>query len=81
LYFGTPVVCNDLPPLREAADGGGVLVQRERHAETAKAIHALLEDRARYAQLQAAGRAWAAGFTPDALRARLSAILPLIVGQ
>jgi glycosyltransferase involved in cell wall biosynthesis len=78
LYFGTPVVCNDLPPLREAAGGSGVFVQRECHAETAEAIHALLEDRTRYAQLQAAGRAWAARFTPDALRSRLREIMPLI---
>jgi glycosyltransferase involved in cell wall biosynthesis len=80
LFFGTPVVCNDLPPLREAAGGGGVLVQRVRHAETAEGIHALLEDRARYARLQAAGRAWARGFTPAALDARIRALLPRIVG-
>lgn len=79
LYFGTPVVYNDIPPLREVVGEAGLLVQRERHAETAMAIHALLEDRPRYEQLRAAGRARAARFTPEALQARLRALLPRVV--
>lgn len=79
LYFGTPVVYNDIPALREVVGEAGLLVQRERHAETARAIHALLEDRPRYEQLQAVGRARAARFMPEALQARLRALLPRVV--
>lgn len=80
LYFGTPVVYPDIPPLREVVGEAGLIVQRERYTETAQAIHALLEDEGGYKQLQAIGRARAAQFTPPALEGRLRLILPLIVG-
>lgn len=79
LYFGTPVVYPDIPPLREVVGGAGLVVQPERYAETAQAIHTLLEDEAGYRHLQARGRARAAQFTLPALEDRLRLILPLIV--
>lgn len=80
LYFGTPVVYPDIPPLREVVGDAGIMVQRERHAETAQAIHALLEDEAGYKHLQALGRARAAQFTRQVLEERLRLLLPLITG-
>lgn len=80
LYFGTPVVYPDIPPLREVVGEAGLVVQRERHAETATAIHALLEDEVGYRQLQAIGRARAAQFTRQVLEGRLRLLLPLITG-
>lgn len=80
LYFGTPVVYPDIPPLREVVGDAGIRVQRERHAETAQAIHALLEDEASYKHLQALGRARAAQFTRQVLEERLRLLLPLITG-
>lgn len=80
LYFGTPVVYPDIPPLREVVGDAGIMVQRERHAETAQAIHALLEDRAGYKHLQALGQARAAQFTRQVLEERLRLLLPLIAG-
>jgi glycosyltransferase involved in cell wall biosynthesis len=80
LHYGVPVVCNDIPALREVVGEAGLLVHGERHAETAQAIHALLEDCERFERLQTAGRARARLFMPEALEARLRALMPLIVG-
>jgi len=79
LYFGTPVVYHNIPPLREMVGEAGLVVQPERHAEAAQAIHALLEDRAGYERLQAIGQARAAQFTPHVLERRLRLILPLVM--
>lgn len=60
---GAPVVCSDLPVLRELAAGAAVLVRPGDADELTTALREVVEDAARRTQLAAAGPARAAQYT------------------
>jgi glycosyltransferase involved in cell wall biosynthesis len=70
LYFGTPVLGHDVPPIPETMGPGGVLLAGTAE-QMAEQIDALWDDAPRYRQLQQAGRAHAGQFTDPCLRATL----------
>lgn len=71
MYFGTPAVVHDIPPLPEVLGEGGLVVDKRRVAETTAAILDLLDDRRRYEELAAAARRRSAVFTDRALASAL----------
>lgn len=70
LYFGTPVLGHNVPPIPETMGPGGVVLQGT-PAEMAEQIDALWDDTERYATLQRHGRLHAQSFTDTALRKAL----------
>lgn len=68
---GTPVVCADAPALVELVAGAGLVVPREDPAALADALGQVLGDAAAAAELVAAGRTRAAGFSWSAAAATL----------
>ncbi len=70
LYFGTPVLGHNVPPIPETMGQGGVLLTGHPE-EMATQIDALWDDTARYAQLQHAGQQHAQHFTDAQLRESL----------
>ena len=70
LYFGTPVLGHDVPPIPETIGPGGVLLSGTVE-QMAEQIDALWDDAPRYRQLQQAGRVHAGQFTDACLRAKL----------
>ena len=74
LHFGAPVLGWAVPPIPETMGPGGVILSGS-PAEMAAQADALWADGARYAELQAAGRAHAERFTDVALRRELLALL------
>ncbi len=78
MYFGTPAVVHNIPPLPEVLGEGGLIVDKRRVEETAAAILGLLDDRQRYQALATAAKARSAAFTDQALaRAMLEMICEL----
>jgi glycosyltransferase involved in cell wall biosynthesis len=74
LYFGTPVLGWDVPPIPETMGPGGVIL-RGGPAEMAAQADLLWDDRPRYERLRRDGRAHAARFTDANLRAALLDLL------
>jgi glycosyltransferase involved in cell wall biosynthesis len=79
MYFGTPAIVHDTPPLPEVLGGGGLVVDKRRPAEAAAAILALLDDRQQYAELSTAARQRSAAFTDIALADALFGMLKDII--
>jgi glycosyltransferase involved in cell wall biosynthesis len=75
MYFGTPAVVHDLPPLPEVAGEGGVVIDKTRPGQAADTIHNLLEDRKAYDNLKQEARVRAAHFTDSALAATMRRLL------
>jgi glycosyltransferase involved in cell wall biosynthesis len=71
MYFGTPAVVHDIPPLPEVLGSGGLVVNKRRPEEAAAAILELLDDRQRYTELATAMRQRSAAFTDIALAGSL----------
>lgn len=67
LYFGTPVLGHNVPPIPETMGRGGVLLTGDSAAMAAQ-IATLWDDQPRYAQLQHAGQQHAQHFTDAQLR-------------
>ena len=63
MAHGCPVICSDLPVLREIGGGAAVYVDPESVTSLANGIRRLLADPAKRAELSALGRERAAGFT------------------
>jgi glycosyltransferase involved in cell wall biosynthesis len=74
LYFGTPVLGWDVPPIPETMGPGGVVLTGDSAAMAAQ-IDALWDDQERYARLQAAGQRHVEQFTDAALREQLIILL------
>ncbi len=70
LYFGTPVLGHDVPPIPETMGPGGVVL-RGSAEEMAGQIDVLWDDASRYQQLQQGGFRHAQLFTDQRLRAAL----------
>ncbi len=60
---GTPVVCSDIPALREVAGGHAQLVPPGDRSRWSEALEALWDDPSRRAALAAGARAHAATFS------------------
>jgi glycosyltransferase involved in cell wall biosynthesis len=60
---GVPVVCSDIPALREAAGPAGLLLPIGDTDRWAEVIGSLIRDRPRREHMSRAGREWARGFT------------------
>jgi glycosyltransferase involved in cell wall biosynthesis len=75
MYFGTPAVVHDIPPLPEVLGRGGLVVDKRCPEEAAAAILALLGDRQRYTELATAARERSAAFTDMALADSLLGML------
>lgn len=67
MYFGTPAVVHDIPPLPEVLGESGLVVDKRRPEEAAAAILTLLDDGRRYEELVVAARQRSAAFTDMAL--------------
>jgi glycosyltransferase involved in cell wall biosynthesis len=63
MYFGTPAVVHDIPPLPEVLGAGGLVVDKRRPEEAAATILTLLDDPERYQDLAVAARHRSAAFT------------------
>ena len=70
LYFGTPVLGHDVPPIPETMAGGGVLIKGSPE-DMAVQIDKLWNDTDRYRELQRQGRRHAEQFTEHHLRVAL----------
>jgi len=75
MYFGTPVVVHDIPPLPEVAGNGGIVIEKRRPQDAAKAILSLWQDYDRYQMLRHMARERSANFTDDTLAAELLRLL------
>jgi L-malate glycosyltransferase len=72
MYFGTPVVVGDVPPLAEIAGTGGVVLS---NLTSPAPLNALVADRVKYGALRAAATTRAAAFTEAALANAVALLL------
>lgn len=79
LFFGTPILGNDVPPVPETMGPGGIILHGTPE-DMAEHIDALWDDTPRYHALQRAGYAHAANFTDASLRAALLDIFRELAG-
>jgi len=81
MFFGTPPIVHNIPPLPEIAGEGGVVIDKGNVEETAVTILNLLEDKQHYHQLSQAAQIRSAKFTDSALADALQAMLVQISGD
>lgn len=81
LAAGAPVVCSDLPALREATGGSALFADPSRPETFAAAIDHLLEDASVRARLVVRGREHAALFTRAKLAERTAAAYAEVLGS
>ena len=74
MYFGTPVVAHDVPPVPEVMGPGGIVVDKHYPHDAALAIEAIWSDAARREQLRTAAQARANDFALEVLRRDLLAM-------
>ena len=80
MYFGTPAIVHDVPPLPEVAGTGGLIIDKHQPQHTAVTILNYLEDQTRYRQLATAAQAQATHFTDKALESSLLQMLTDVFG-
>jgi glycosyltransferase involved in cell wall biosynthesis len=81
MFFGTPPIVHNIPPVPEIAGTGGVVIDKKNVGETAVTILNLLEDKTRYQQLCQASQARSTSFTEKSLMATLQNMLIQVFGN
>ncbi|MBI4320009.1 MAG: glycosyltransferase family 4 protein [Chloroflexi bacterium] len=75
MFFGVPVVANNVAPIPEVLGTAGLIVRKDDHAATARSIHETLSDGDSYAGLKSACAARASMFTEHKLKAAIAEML------
>ncbi|MBE2225280.1 MAG: glycosyltransferase [Anaerolineae bacterium] len=81
MFFGTPPIVHNIPPLPEIAGTGGVVIDKKNVGETAVAILNILSDEIQYKSLSQAAKLRSANFTDTALMAALQNMLMTVFGK
>jgi glycosyltransferase involved in cell wall biosynthesis len=81
LFFGVPTVIHDVAPLPEVAGPAGIVVDKQKPADAAARILAVLADADRYTELRETALRWSQQYTDEALARNLAGFLQHIAGQ
>ena len=81
MYFSTPPVVHQIPPLPEVAGEGGIVIDKLEPDAAADRIASLLRETAPYAALSERARRRALSFTDEALRRALLSMLQRAFGE
>jgi len=81
MYFGTPPVVHQIPPLPEVTGEGGIIIDKAQPEAAANKILHMLAEKDPYDTLSARARRRAASFTDEALRRALLEMLQQAFGD